>query len=426
MRRLPRVVAVVDTPERARAALQWCQSNGLEFRIKGGGHSYAGFSTCPELVISTHDMDRIAPGTVRAGAGALNYAAYDTLSLTGRILTHGRCPTVGLAGFVLGGGIGFDMRRLGVVSDMLVGAEIVLPDGAIAWASEAGTPDLFWALRGGAGGNFGLSTAFEFRTEDIAGAEVSTFHRQYRTEAIPEMARLLHDMMSACEGMPNAWGSRISIQYIKPDPGIAEHPYYLLDMVGQFLGEKATVDAFFAQFDSSFPPRVLVHFHGQYWKGQHSLEKPDESSYYQERSTFLPAMPSGDAIAGALDQLSRRPDVHGTCDIRYFQTGSAVNDVSSEATAFVHRDSQWLALVGYYWKERDAGDEALIEGRHRWQDALHEVLIRDFGGKGAFQNFPDISLTDWARAYYGDNLERLQAIKARYDPERVFDFGQAV
>lgn len=430
MRLLPRVVAVVDTPERAQAAIEWCRVNGVAFRIKGGGHSYAGFSTCPELVISTRGMDAItpgnAPGTVRAGAGALNYAVYDALSLAGRTVTHGRCPTVGLAGFLLGGGIGFDMRRLGMASDMLVGAEIVLADGDIVWASESANADLFWALRGGAGGNFGLSTAFEFRTDDIAGAEVSAFHRQYRTKAIPEMARLLHDVMSACETMPNAWGSRISVQYIKPDPGIAEEPYYLLDMVGQFLGERAPVDTFFAQFDGRVPPRVLVDFHGQYWKGQHALEEPDETSYYQERSTFLRATPSEAGIAGALDHLSRRPDVHGTCDLRFFQTGGAVNDVSPDATAYVHRDSQWLALVGYYWKERDTGDEALIEGGHEWQDALYEVLLRDFGGKGAFQNFPDIALTDWAQAYYGSNLERLRAIKARYDPKRLFDFDQAV
>lgn len=423
---IPYAVAVCASTDTAAAVIQWCAANSVPFRIKGGGHSYAGYSAGPYLILYTQGMDSLSwNGTqVTAGAGAINYSVYAALAKAGRTMTHGRCPGVGLAGFALGGGIGFDMRRFGVASDRLVKATAVLADGSRAVASATENPDLFWALRGGAGGNFALSTSFTFETEDVRGADLQVFDMTWQRATAAEMAELLRNMLQAFEAdESNLLGSRISVKYVQPPNDPLAAKVYSLNLVGQWAGTGTLAENFPQLPPPSF---TAVDFRGPYWAAQSMLEEPEESFFYQERSTFIPSAPHLDALVAAMEMLRKRPDVHGPCDLRFFQTGGQVNATAPEATAFVHRSSQWLPLVGFYWTAQDRRTPGLIAEGHAWQDAFYELILRDFNGAGAFQNFPDPSLEDWAAAYYGGNLPRLRQVKARYDPECLFDFPQAV
>ncbi|MCV6638158.1 FAD-dependent oxidoreductase [Candidatus Albibeggiatoa sp. nov. NOAA] len=438
MRRLPPAIAIIDDAIKAQRAIQWCQENQIKFHIKGGGHSYAGFSAAssdePVLILYTQDMRNRSTnlydpdtGNMTVGAGAINYQVYQALAKYDRSITHGRCPMVGVAGFVLGGGIGFDMRRYGMASDLLVSAEIVLASGKKVKASKDHYSDLFWALRGGAGGNFGLSTAFEFKTHDVKNEQLSVFHKQYSTSNQSKMENFLAQLMIACQDMTNDLGIRISVQYIKPNKDCANENQFLLDFIGQWSGDEQSLTVFFNQFENILKPKILVEHRCEYWAANHYLEDADETYFYQERSTFIPDVPAKESIRLALEQLKKRPDVHGLCDLRFFQMGGVVNEVPKCSTAFVHRDSQWIALVGYYWEQRDDFNKPLIAEGHKWQDEFYnEILLNDFKGKGAYQNFPDVSLKNWAEAYYGDNLPRLKGVKLKYDPDCVFDYKQAI
>ncbi|MBP1850626.1 FAD-binding oxidoreductase [Rhizobium halophytocola] len=428
---LPEAVAVVSSVSQVQATLQWCKANRFEFRIKGGGHSYAGFSTCPKLVISTEGLGGVSlgPGAdprVEVGGGIINYDLYDALARARRTITHGRCSTVGISGFVLGGGIGFDMRRLGMACDLLESASIVLADGRFVTASERAYTDLFWALRGGAGGNFGICTGYSFRTVDVAAEELIVFQRQYATGSITTMRSFLSRLLAGCEAMPNGFGSRISVRYVKPAPGIGGEPQFLVDFLGQSAGGRARLAQLFSAVDEILRPNVLIDFRGEYWQGQHLLAEEDAPAFYQERSTFLKTTPADEAIIEALRMLTQRPDVHGTCDLRFFQTGGEIDVKRPDATAYVHRGNHWLALVGYYWQARDLRDPGLIASGHDWQNRFYRQIVEQFDGAGAFQNFPDISLQNWAEAYYGGNLKRLREVKQAYDPDGLFDFPQAL
>lgn len=423
---IPYAVAVCADAGKAAGVIQWCAANKVPFRIKGGGHSYAGFSAGPYLILYTQGMEDLTwDGTrVTVGAGAINYSVYDALKAKGRTMTHGRCPGVGVAGFALGGGIGFDMRRYGVASDRLAAATAVLADGSQAVASATENPDLFWALRGGAGGNFALSTSFTFETEDVSQEELLVFDMTWQRSTGAEMAELLRNMMQAFEADESRLlGSRISVQYLQPAGDPLADKVFSLNLVGQWAGSGTLAEAF-PQLPE--PQITGFQFRGPYWDAQGLLEEPEESFFYQERSTFIPSAPHLDALADAMETLRKRPDVHGPCDLRFFQTGGMVNAMDPGATAFVHRSSQWLPLVGFYWTAQDRTTPGLVEEGHLWQDAFYAQIQRDFNGTGAFQNFPDPSLENWAAAYYGSNLPRLQAVKAQYDPGCLFDFPQVV
>ena len=168
------------------AAVNFARDNNLRLVVKGGGHSYLGTSNAPDsLLIWTRadEGDRIARclrpaglrGTagravpaVTVGAGAIWMHTYNAVTTQGgRYVQGGGCGTVGVAGLVLGGGFGSYSKNYGTAAASLLEAEIVTADGAIRIANACTHPDLFWALRGGGGGTFGVVTRLTLRTHEL-------------------------------------------------------------------------------------------------------------------------------------------------------------------------------------------------------------------------------------------------------------------
>ncbi|HJY96754.1 MAG TPA: FAD-binding oxidoreductase, partial [Streptosporangiaceae bacterium] len=148
-------------------AVEFARSEGLQLAVRSGAHSVAGFSTCDGgVVIDISSMKgiRVDPIARRAVAQAgLTWAEFDhETQAFGLAVTGGLVSSTGIAGFTLGGGIGWLLREYGLTCDSLLSADVVTADGQLVTASEHEHPDLFWALRGG-GGNFGAVTSMEFR-----------------------------------------------------------------------------------------------------------------------------------------------------------------------------------------------------------------------------------------------------------------------
>src|SRR5690606_26438354 len=139
---------------------------------------------------------------------------YSALNKSGRMITHGRCPSVGAAGYLLGGGIGFNMRRLGMAADALTSAEIVTADGALRGLSAEENADIFWAIRGGSGGNFGVSTSFTLNTVPM-DERLTVFRMVWRDRTL-EVARAL---FAAVDAAPVELGTRIALGGVTPQLG---------------------------------------------------------------------------------------------------------------------------------------------------------------------------------------------------------------
>jgi hypothetical protein len=164
--RMPIAIAMCANTADVATAVQWAAKNKVPLVARAGGHSYAGFSMTSGLMI---DVSTVRgnywnkPDEITFGAGARNADLYKILSAAEPHRPHGRCPTVGAAGFLLGGGIGFNMRLHGVASDHLAVSEIVTADGKVLQLSENENADLFCTCRGGGGGNFGINTSFTLK-----------------------------------------------------------------------------------------------------------------------------------------------------------------------------------------------------------------------------------------------------------------------
>ncbi len=406
-------------------AILWAREHQVPLVARSGGHSYAGYSTTNGLMIETTLMggatfDR-STGVVSVEGGALNSAFYDALRVENLAITHGRCPSVGAAGFLLGGGIGFNMRERGIASDSMLESEMVTADGKLLILGDKPhqNPDLFWACRGGGGGNFGINTSFKLKT--FAVDRVTIFHIIWNANAEAVASALMETLGKA----PLALGSRISLQAASPEQRRAGKDV-TVDLLGQF--RSATPQDLRALLDPCYKlamPSGEEIREMSYWKGQDFLSENQNPVYFQERSAFVNKPFGSDALATSFKHLRAWPGTSEYGDLRFFQTGGEVNTLSPTATAFVHRNSEWLLVVGLYWTQQDNRNEALIRANHEWQNEFYGAMLPLVGG-GAYQNFADPSLKDWRRSYYADNLFKLARVKKAVDPENVFTFPQAV
>ena len=174
---LPMGVARCLTTQDVQAAIAWVRQQAIPFSVRSGGHNYAGYSSTNGLLIDMSLMAGVEvldkkEGIVRVKGGTGNALVYKELERLGRTITHGRCDAVGAAGFLLGGGIGFNMRLYGIGSDLMTGTTLVTADGQRHDANEKTDSSLYWACRGGAGGNFGINTEFILATKQIGRAHV--------------------------------------------------------------------------------------------------------------------------------------------------------------------------------------------------------------------------------------------------------------
>ena len=412
---MPAGIARCRTSGDVAQAILWCREHDVPLAARSGGHSYAGFSTTRGLMIDVGSMNAAkfnpAEGTVTIDGGARNGDLYRALRPTNMTMTHGRCPTVGAAGFLLGGGIGFNMRAHGIGCDQLIATDIVTADGKLRTVSA--NDDLFWACCGGGGGNFGINTSFTLQT--FPTAPLTVFRMRWTANAEEVFAAL----MRALDAAPATLGTRISLGAPTPRQR-SEKRDVTVSLLGQFKGTARELADILAPVASAQNTEI---FEKSYWDGQDFLAEPGPPEYYQERSTFLTGPLDSRALGTAFDWLRRWPGTSVGADLRFFQTGGKINERPAEATAYVHRNNRWVMLVGLNWEAHDPPD--LLRQNHEWQDAFYQAML-PYGTGGAYQNFVDPSLKDWDRAYYGANLDRLRRVKAEVDREMVFRFAQAI
>lgn len=425
---MPHGVALCRSAEDVSSAITWCNENRFPLVVQSGGHSYAGFSMRKGgLMLNLRLMNdiKVANGSVTVAGGVLNQRLYAVLQQNGAAITHGRCLTVGAAGFVLGGGIGFNMRAHGLACDQFTAGEIVTADGLIRTIGpQAGEieRELFWACRGAGGGNFGVSTSFALDTFPAEPVTVFQFFWRAETRGTDKIAlALLADLEKA--PLDLGLGTRLSLQAAKPKDR-ARGATFAISLIGQLKGTPKELDEVVARAVAvARPHHALVWGNAPYWAAQAMLEEGYGSGYFQERSTFAPPGQAEKATAHTLHHLLAWPGTSGDADLRFFQTGGKINEVDAKTTAFAHRTSAWIMDVGLSWSRNDPPH--VVAQAHAWQDRFYAAL-RPFSTGGAYVNFPDPSLTDWRRAYYGDNLERLEDLKKQVDPDRLFDFPQAI
>lgn len=410
----PAGIARCESVADVQRCLEMASITGIPVAARSGGHSYAGYSTPSNgLVIDLSEFAAVranTDGTVRIGAGARLAAVYAALGRINRCLPGGSCPTVGISGLTLGGGVGFLTRAHGLTCDRLVAVEIVTPDGVTRHVRADHEPDLFWALRGGGGGNFGVVTLFTFRT----------------APASPAVSFFLQFAFAAAAEVLGAWQTWISSRPDELTAGCAINSPDRCVVSGLFLGRESVLAGHLNDLVrqagaqptvlQTIPTTVADAMYG--FAGCTGLSAAQCSPDWTSNGTGL----LGRATFTATSRILYRPTdpaafveaLHGAnVSVLLDPIDGTAGRVPVDATVFPHRHA--LATIQVY-----------AAGRHRHLvSALRDGLGRLVGPWG-YVNYIDPTQPRWAHAYYAANLPRLRAVARKYDPAHVLAFPQSV
>jgi hypothetical protein len=423
----PLAVVYCQSARDVSRAILWARQNGVRVTARSGGHSYAGYSTTTGVVI---DVSRLASITVNAaartvgvGAGARLMGVYRELAAHGLTIPAGSCPTVGIAGLALGGGVGFAGRKLGLTCDNIRSFTMVTADGVVRQCNPNRNPDLFWAGRGGGGGNFGIATRFTFTTHPVG--TVTIYRAGFSWSDAP---RVVDAWQRWAPTAPDELFSLLSVE--ATDSG-ATH----VGSSGQFFGTAPELQALLASFFAAgATPNTLEISTMPYldamllWAGcssaMHcSLGDGVGRSTFAAKSDYVNTSLSSSGIDTLLRAVEARAATPARGSVLLDAYGGAINRVPKAATAFVHRDAAFSLQYIAGW-EPASGDPAALAASS-WLQSTYAAMRPHVSGF-AYQNYIDRELPRWGLAYYGSNYARLRKVKRRYDPNRVFRFAQSI
>jgi FAD/FMN-containing dehydrogenase len=411
----PQAIAFCESLADVQKTVRWARKHNVHIVPRSGGHSYGGYSTTTGVVVDVSRMHRISvtrSGTAAVGAGAPLLDVYTALAARGRMVPGGTCPTVGIAGLTQGGGIGLSGRKYGLTCDHLVEATVVLADGSAVVANAGQHQDLYWALRGGGGGNFGIVTRFVFRTHPAGN--VATYSMEWPWSDAKQIVQAWQAFA------PHAPDGLSSVLNANAAAGSSAAPH--ITSAGQFFGSEQTLRALLAPLlNAGTPTRFTTTtrtFLGavHYWAGGGTGR-----STFAAKSSIANALVSAAGIDVLLQQIEdRRASGTGSGVVLLDSWGGAINRVPKAKTAFVHRDALFSLQYLAYW---DAAAPAAPNVA--WLRRAY-AAVRPHVSVFAYQNYIDPDLSNWQQAYYGSNLARLRQVKRRYDPHNVFHFRQSI
>lgn len=422
----PVVIVFAQETQDVVNAVAWARQNDVPLRARSGRHSLEGWSSVANgIVIDVSDLKSAtidsASNTATVGAGLNQMEAVAALGKAGVAAATGTEGTVGLVGATLGGGFGLLTRGFGMASDNLLAAEVVVASGSDGAESiivdEQNNPDLLWALRGAGNGNFGIVTSL-------------TYHVHPLTQTIYIVA--VWPGLGDLPGVFDAWqrcapytDNRLTTQL-----EITRGDVRLIGVLA--AGSEDEAAQLLAPILSVGTPSVSMT--DANWADNYAafqVVTAEEAANWKFVSQFISEPFPAEAIDLIVSFMSKAP----TPECNYFTNafGGAVRDSEpAGGSAFAHRNTLFYAEPGAGWGgargELPGGRPAVPDPSTReclaWIAEFAEALAPYVDG--AYVNVPNAGMADWETAYWGAGVDRLRAIKAKYDPENVFSFEQSI
>lgn len=409
----PRLQLKCETPADVQAAVRRLTAAGTPFSTYSSGHCFAGYSLHPDAVIDVSGLDRIivTADQVTAGPGAQVGPLIRRLGEAGRTLPAGFCQTVALGGHLGCGGIGHLSRSHGLLADYLLSAKMVTAEGDIVTASESENSDLYWALRGGGPGSFGVVAEMRFRTvPDMAATHIRAFARLPVAQAAKVAAawqrwamRLPDTVASTIEAMsPDFEDIQLGLSVIASEdsPALRNDIVRFMSSVPWRDAPDVTQGRFSALADVFWP------------RDYYPIDMAAYGSAFAEQVTDQPVW------TALLETLTRQQAPR--LSLLAERLGGAMARVAPEATGFAHRDAAFLwQFEGRLNRLHSQEEQGAAVQR------LTQRLAQTTRGV-AYAGYPDPRLENWQQAYWAGNYPRLQAVKRAYDPGNVFRHRQSV
>lgn len=416
----PQAIVLCAAFEDVRACLAFSAKYDLWVMPRAGRHSAAGFSTNTGLVI---DVSRISYAvvdperrTARVGAGTSFGVLNAQLDLYRLHVPGGTCADVCVAGFMMGGGYGFTSRELGMGCDSIIGALVMLADGRVVVANAHRNADLFWAIRGGTGANFGVLLELTFKLEPIW--ELFGYAISWPLADAPQV-------LEALESRYMRGDTDAKVGYLCVLTTLKSER--VLTILGTYHGTEAEGRRALAPLVGIGKPTWLLAECGAYAYLNDALLNVlpgpgDAGTFEIKEAHYVSRKVDVPRWKVMCDAFAKTPNAYNIVCIEPY--GGAINLRPKLWSAFVHREVAMDFFVDAFWNPawKDSPDQA---GAQAFLDAMMASMAPAFD-TFVYQNYPRREMPDFRWAYWGDGFPSLLFVKEKYDPKNVFHFEQSV
>ncbi|MDT5173174.1 MAG: hypothetical protein QOG37_425 [Mycobacterium sp.] len=403
----PAAIVAPRSPADVQKAMTFAGAHNLKVAPRSGGHSYIGASTANgTMVLDLRQLAgdisyNAATGQVTVTPATSLYELHQTLAAAGRGIPTGTCPSVGAAGHALGGGLGAQSRHAGLMCDQLTSASVVLPGGQAVTASATSNPDLFWALRGGGGGNFGVTTSLTFAT--FAAGDVDVVNLTFPAQSFAQVLLGWQNWLRAAD--KNSWALADATA-----DGMGTHCRILATCpAGSGNSVAAAITSAVGTQPTGTENHTFNHLDLVRYLAVNNLN-PSPLGYVGGSDVF-PTINAA-AAAGIASALEAFPRGAGRALVIMHALDGALASVAQGATAFPWR--RHSALV--QWYVETSGSPSAATG---WLTTAHKAVQQY--SVGGYVNY--IEANQPPSRYFGPNLSRLSAVRQKYDPGRIMFSG---
>ena len=435
----PTIIIYCEVESDVAVALELARGQKLPFTVRSGGHCTAGFSAGSGALIDVSNLNDatvdVANAIATAGTGC-PFKKFDAvLATSGLHVPGGECEDVCIGGFMQGGGYGFTSVTYGMHCDNVIDFRMMLADGQIVTASATENADLWWAVRGGTGGNFGVLLSVRYQLVPLGDVfgwaliwplqtpadfdngtdALMTLQSNYM---LANTNRALNIQVSLCF-QPGIVGN------LPPDTPL--QPYLMLR--GLYVGSEADGQAAI-QMLCDLPGAIMqwskydnfFNLNDQLLSLPYSMPwfPPSVTSWPPEdkASRYVTRPLAASEWRGLLEYFVSSPNTWSYFYMELY--GGAINAYPQDGNAFVHRNAAFNAVLDVFWfdeAERPAAENFLLG----WMDYMAPMWNGEI-----YQNYPRRDEPDYGARYWADAQADLFAVKTKYDPSHAFTFAQEI
>lgn len=414
----PQAIFNPTKPSEVAHVLRALRRHKLPFSVRSGGHCFEPGSLSSFYIIDLEKFNKIEPdianSEVYIGAGCLLKDVIQKLGKINYAIPTGTCPTVGVTGLTLGGGIGLLGHTFGLTCDSVKSITIMTADGSVITASEDHYSDLFWALRGGGSGSYGIVLGFTFKMYYIP---VATFYELIWEWDTKQIIPIMESWQEWIKTLPDSISSVLGVRH--PNT-ICAHPENTPPLVIRVYGLKVGPEPF-TEWERPFarlkPQIVNIHETSYIDTVKFWATEPD-LPFNKAKSRILMQPVTRKVMEEVVNLFER---IEPASFLVYFNFEALRGKFAEGNSSFFPRQAFAWWFQAYYWQREEQTEPVLALTRNFYNKIPSEV------SKYCFANIIDYDLGEYyLEAYYGTNAERLIDIKRKYDPKNLFRWRQSI
>jgi len=409
----PAAIVYCSAEHDVELCLDLVRRHAIAFSLRSGGHSIAGFSASSGVILDLSQLDHICvdavSSTVTAGCGVSNGALERALAQHKLHIPLGDSEGVRVGGFLQGGGWGYTSRTYGMNSDNVLDMRVLLADGRVVHASETVNHDLWWALRGGCGGNFGVLLEARYRLH--RAGEQNGWCLAWRLARGTPNEQAVAALLAFQEcfmrpDSPREMNAGMLAAFAADEAHGARTPRLIL--WGTYVGRRTQM------IELLRPILALSGWEQMPWPGLISLP----AWPFDRGSRFVARTLDAADWRMIIEHFLNTPNEFSALHLDV--AGGAINAYPIEGSAFIHRQALFNIYLDVYWESLD--DEPVARS---YLSAWY-ALMNSYWNGHIYQNFPSLDTTDYQWSYWGEAYPALAEVKRKYDPHALFSNPQMI